>query len=84
MTDLKEDTHYMIAYPPSASSQGFLRGNLDRIPRDWVKAGEKIMNARTCERKCVYCPAEFKEDVIQQVINPSIKSARNYKPAIWE
>jgi hypothetical protein len=82
--ELKNGTHYIIAYPPSASSYGVLLGNLHRIPEDWVKAGEKIVNTRTCERKSVYCPLEFKEQVIEEIINPSVQAARDYKPASWE
>jgi hypothetical protein len=78
MTKLVENVDYMLYYPPSKSSYGLLMGNYNKIPEDWVPAGDKIVSLHTCERKTVFCPSNLVDRVKEEVIEPSRKAARNY------
>lgn len=79
MTDLVENTDYILYHSPSMSSYGYLQGNGDKIPKDWVSAGDKVVSNYTCESKPVYCHPNLVERVMQEVILPSRREAYNYE-----
>jgi hypothetical protein len=79
MKPLVEGVDYILYYPPSSSSYGYLQGNGDKIPKNWVNAGDKIVSNYTCETKAVYCSPDATTRVFDEVILPSRKAAYRYE-----
>jgi hypothetical protein len=79
MDKLIENKDYMLYYPATMSSYGLLLGNRDKIPKDWVPAGDKVVSMYSNEMKTIYCPPELVERVRDEIIKPSWKESRDYQ-----